>query len=194
MIPLNPENEQQALDILATAFHDDPVINWICDKPGFMQAFFKFTMPVFIPHQLSYMEEGGRGVASWLGPDSTLKWPFTLSTVTDIFRVAGIRGVYRLLVSSIKTERYHPKKPHYYLFAIGALPEHKGQGVGSALISHILRRCDQENMPAYLENSREQNLPFYQGHGFKVQQKITFAKGAPTLWLMWREPRPQANG
>ena len=61
----------------------------------------------------------------------------------------------------------------------------------SALISRVLRKCDEENVPAYLENSKPENLDFYQGHGFEVIEKIHFAKSAPPVWLMWREPRPQ---
>jgi hypothetical protein len=61
--------------------------------------------------------------------------------------------------------------------------------VGSLLIAEMLRRCDREQVPAYLENSKEANLPFYQGHGFEIIRQIRFAKDAPPLWLMWREPR-----
>ena len=39
-----------------------------------------------------------------------------------------------------------------------------------------------------LENSKEENLPFYRGHGFTVTKEIRFARSAPPLWLMWREP------
>jgi ribosomal protein S18 acetylase RimI-like enzyme len=93
-----------------------------------------------------------------------------------------------MLLSGMKTDRYHPKTPHYYLFAIGVRPDCKGQGIGTQLISHLLRQCDAQGMPAYLENSKEENLAFYEGHGFKVQQQIRFAKSAPPVWLMWREP------
>jgi len=89
----------------------------------------------------------------------------------------------------LKTEHYHPKTPHYYLFAIGVLPQCKGQGLGTKLIQEVLRRCDEEGVPAYLENSKEENLPFYEGHGFKVQRQIRFATSAPPLWLMWRDPQ-----
>ncbi len=74
------------------------------------------------------------------------------------------------------------------LFAIGVTPQNKGKGIGSALIAHVLRKCDEEGMPAYLENSKPENLPFYEGHGFRVLKEIRFARSAPPLWLMWREP------
>ena len=52
----------------------------------------------------------------------------------------------------------------------------------------ILARCDDERLPAYLESSKEQNIPFYERHGFRVQQELEIA-GGPTLWAMVREVR-----
>lgn len=178
-----------ASDILARAFHDDPVMNWVCDKPGFLQLAFDMVLPVFLPHGLSFIAGEGKGVAAWLGPGTKLVWPFNLANLVKLVRYAGWASLYRFAMSGIKIDKYHPVQLHYYLFAIGAVPECKGQGVGSALISRVLRQCDAEKIPAYLENSKEENLPFYRGHGFEVQRKICFGKGAPPLWLMWREPQ-----
>ena len=148
------------------------------------------TLARFLPHGLCYLDGEARGAAVWLGPDQALKWPINLSTVQLVLRLGGPRAVLRMLRSASMTERHHPRdRPHYYLFAIGVLPEAQGLGLGSALLRQVLRRCDDEGMPAYLENSREQNLPFYEGHGFRVQQQIRFARSAPPVWLMWREPQ-----
>lgn len=182
-------NTGDAVRILAEAFKDDPVLNWTCNNPASLERFFEMTLPIFIPHRLTYVDAQGHGAAAWLGPHQTLKWPVNLSSVAKILTLGGLTGIYRLLLSGRKTEHYHPKTPHYYLFAIGVAGGHKGQGLGTALINEILRRCDDEGMPAYLENSKEANLRFYQGHGFKVQQQIRFAPSAPPVWLMWREPR-----
>jgi GNAT superfamily N-acetyltransferase len=184
-------NTDEAIRILAAAFQDDPVINWTCKNPGTLEPFFEITLPVFIPHQLCYLDPQGRGAAAWLGPNQKLKWPVKFSSVIKILKLAGITGVYRMLLSGRTTERFHPKAPHYYLFAIGVTPGNKGRGLGTALITEILRRCDAEGIPAYLENSKEENLPFYAGHGFKVQRQIRFAPSAPPVWLMWREPAVQ---
>ena len=186
-------NTDEAIRILAEAFADDPVINWTCNNPSSLDLFFRITLPVFIPHRFTYLDLQGRGAAAWLGPNQKLKWPVKLSSVAKVLKLGGLRGAYRLLLSGTKTEQYHPKTPHYYLFAIGVAPGHKGQGIGTQLISHLLRQCDAEGVPAYLENSKEENLAFYEGHGFKVQQQIRFADSAPPVWLMWREPVVSTN-
>ncbi|MCB1704597.1 MAG: GNAT family N-acetyltransferase [Halioglobus sp.] len=191
--PVDATNTDQAIRVIAEAFADDPVINWTCNHPPSVQPFFEITLPVLIPHRLTYLDPQGRGAASWLGPDQKLNWPVTLSNVVKIMKLGGLKGVYRMLLSGAKTEKYHPKTPHYYLFAIGVTPGNKGRGLGTALIKPLLQRCDMEGIPAYLENSKAENLPFYEGHGFKVLQQIRFAASAPPVWLMWREPHSDAN-
>jgi len=183
---------QQAIDILVRAFHDDPVMLWMSGHPDFLRTFFNITLPIFLPHGLTYIEAQGRGAAAWLGPEQTLQWPVTAGNLWRMFKVCGVRGFIRFGRGGLATARFHPGEPHYYLFLIGTLPECKGQGIGSALISHVLRKCDEENLPAYLENSKQDNLAFYRGHGFEVVDQIHFARGAPPVWLMWREPRPLA--
>lgn len=180
-------SDQQVVEILAAAFADDPVMGWVSDHPEFLPTLFKMILPGFIPHGLTYIDSQGRGAASWLGPGEKVKWPYL--GFLSFLRVSGIGGVYRLLRSGAVMDKHHPREPHYYLFAIGATPAYQGQGVGSQLISHMLRQCDREQVPAYLENSKQANLAFYQGHGFEVMQEIRLSSDAPPLWLMWREPR-----
>lgn len=189
-VKLGPENQEVAIDIFARAFHDDPALRWISTDPGFLQRFFELTLPVFLPQGLSYMTSDESGAAAWLGPGTKLEWPFTLANIWKAVTVAGLGGLLRFGISGMKTEKCHPREPHYYLFLIGAVPESQGQGIGTALMSKMLRRCDQEQMPAYLENSKEANLAFYKGHGFKVLEEIRFTRNAPPIWLMWRDPQP----
>ncbi len=84
--------------------------------------------------------------------------------------------------------RRHPRQPHWYLSGIGTDPPVQGTGVGSALMRSRLERCDTDGLPAYLESSKEGNVPFYQRLGFKVSSEIRISGGGPRLWLMWRDP------
>jgi len=188
MTPVDRTNQEMAIRILTEAFQDDPVINWCGNHPPSVRPFFDITVPSYITHGLTYLDPGNRGAAAWLGPGQKLAFSYTLENVWTVVKMGGLRGVYRMIRGGIVTEREHPRQPHYYLFAIGVTPDSKGKGIGTALISNILRRCDEEAMPAYLENSKPENLPFYEGHGFKVLKKIRFARSAPPLWLMWRDP------
>jgi GNAT superfamily N-acetyltransferase len=86
-------------------------------------------------------------------------------------------------------EKVHPKEEHYYLEALGTRQDMQSKGVGSAMIRHMLDRCDTEGMPAYLESSNPRNVPFYARHGFEKTGEIVAGKGAPTVTAMWRDPR-----
>jgi ribosomal protein S18 acetylase RimI-like enzyme len=99
--------------------------------------------------------------------------------------MAGSVAAVQLLT---KMEKVHPKAPHWYLAVLGTDPSRQGRGVGSALVHEVVRRCDTEGIGAYLESSKDRNVPFYRRFGFEVTDEIRVA-GSPPLWTMWREPR-----
>jgi ribosomal protein S18 acetylase RimI-like enzyme len=88
-----------------------------------------------------------------------------------------------------KVEALHPTEPHWYLFTLGTAPERQGHGVGSALLRSRLAHIDESGEPAYLESSKERNLPLYERFGFKVIDTLPSVAGSPVIWRMWREPR-----
>ena len=57
----------------------------------------------------------------------------------------------------------------------------------------VLSTCDRNGQGAYLESSKESNVPYYQRHGFDVVGEVTFT-GGPTIWRMWRDPQPASAG
>jgi GNAT superfamily N-acetyltransferase len=131
----------------------------------------------------------GGAAAVWFPPD---RWR---STPRDLLEAApmamatfGLRLPHALgMLSAI--ERHHPHEPHWYLALLGAEPAHQGTGAAAALVGEVLRTCDAEGLPAYLESSKEQNLAYYGRFGFEVTGMIHPPGGSPPLWPMWREPR-----
>jgi ribosomal protein S18 acetylase RimI-like enzyme len=82
--------------------------------------------------------------------------------------------------------RYHPHEPHWYLPFIGVDPAYQRKGYGSALLGHVLRRCDQEGMPAFLEASSLESIPLYQRHGFEVLGTIQVGTSPPITPMLRR--------
>lgn len=60
-----------------------------------------------------------------------------------------------------------PREACWYLGAVGVMPNRQGQGLGSALLASMLKRCDRQGLPAYLESSNPDNVSFYARLGFK---------------------------
>lgn len=83
---------------------------------------------------------------------------------------------------------FHPPEPHWYLPLIGADPAHQGEGLGEALMTYALARCDRDHAPAYLESSNARNIPFYERHGFEALGAIQVGS-SPTLVPMLRPSR-----
>ena len=179
---------------LAAAFADDPVwaamasptADWSARASAWFATDARLQLrgrgEVLVDHDL-------RGAAVWAPPGH---WK------PSVRESAGLAvPSLRLFRSRIPTaarmwavmEKRHPRAPrHWYLALLGTHPAHQGRGVGSALIRAVTDRCDQEGVPAYLESSKEQNVPFYRRHGFEVREVVTLPDGPPS-WFMWREPR-----
>ena len=187
--PLTSDDDIHAAAILARAFRDDPIMNWLSTAPDFLPLLFNLSVPAYRAQGISYLGAGGEGVALWMGPGKKAQWPSGWAVLVKFVSIAGWRALCRLTLLGNKVERAHPVTPHYYLFAIGIEPDMAGQGVGSKLIEHMLARCDREGQSVYLENSNPRNLPFYRKHGFRVLREVRPTRTSPTLWLMWREPQ-----
>jgi GNAT superfamily N-acetyltransferase len=75
-----------------------------------------------------------------------------------------------------------------------ALLHRQGQGLGTQMLQEVLARADTDGVPAYLESSNERNLPLYERNGFRVIGELQALGHGPTIWRMWREPRPAPEG
>lgn len=177
-------------DVLARAFERDPVHRWLfpTDKEWIRrsQSFWAVVVREALREGIVLTTDEREGAALWVPPRATHKPAMRLlfmARMAVILRCRSLRG----LRAAIAVEAQHFAKPHWYLAVLGTAPEHRGKGVGAALMNPILRRCDQEGLAAYLESSNLENIPLYQRHGFRVTGEIVLS-GGPTLWPMLREP------
>jgi GNAT superfamily N-acetyltransferase len=183
---------------LARAFADDPVFAYLTDwmddaaRARRLVGFFAASARTRLPMAGVWTEAARIGAALWVPPGQHL------SQLRELPEgIAFVRAAWRSAVKGIRVQermrKAHPRDPeHWYLAVLGTDPDHQGKGVGSALLAPVLERCDAEGVPAYLESSKESNIPFYERHGWKVTGEIPLGKpgsGAPSLWPMWRDPR-----
>jgi GNAT superfamily N-acetyltransferase len=184
-------------DSLASAFSEDPLFNWMAsagpNKPFeprgriVFGAFLKLELGR--DEHLVFADENAIGVAIWKAPN---QWKMPtgdmVRALPAMLRAFGTKAT-RMIGAFNAIEKVHPREEHYYLEALGTRQDMQSKGVGSAVLSHMLDRCDSEGMPAYLESSNPRNVPFYARHGFDVTGEIVVGRGAPTVTAMWREPR-----
>ena len=195
--PFSRADVRPATEALARAFADDPVMAWIFPDPDQrrrrLPPFFASTLRGISLHQagteVAADGPGVQGCAIWMAPGT---WRPPLRRQLAALPATIWRLGSRLPTASVTygaLMAVHPQRPHWYLSGIGTDPVVQGRGIGSALLRSRLRRCDAAGEAAYLESSRESNVPFYQRHGFQVTGELTVPKGGPVLWLMWREPQ-----
>jgi GNAT superfamily N-acetyltransferase len=185
-------DDNKVADVLARSFWDDPVMSWLVAPARTryvrQRHFFRSEAASVRRRGLVLTTDDLAGAAYWL-PPKAWKTP-TRDLVLHglpMVRAFGTR-IPTALPLLTQMEKIHPSEPHWYLAVIGTDPVRQGYGVGGALIDHVLERCDDEGVGAYLESSKATNVPYYERFGFKVTEEIAFDKG-PTLWGMWRDPR-----
>lgn len=81
----------------------------------------------------------------------------------------------------------HPDQPHYYLSLLGTHDDHRGRGLGMALLAATLGAVDAERMPAYLESTNPANDARYMRVGFRPVGSVELENGH-RVTTMWREP------
>ena len=187
------EDLQQLVDTLDDSFARDPIMNWVMPMTRLYPEFFRLLIAdVYLPRGIVHMEDQGRGAALWLPPGERLEIPPRTALFKLMARLVmhkGLRPLWRMYQQGHLFTQHHPGEPHYYLQFIGCRQRDQGYGIGSALLKHGTRICDEQGMPAYLESSNELNVPLYQRHGFEIIHQQTLPGKGPTAWFMWREPR-----
>jgi ribosomal protein S18 acetylase RimI-like enzyme len=182
---------------LGRAFYDDPVMMWMFPNDRVRAVRGARMFATMTRHH--HLAGGGVEVACdgaeigaaalWDPPN---RWIHTrreeLAMTPAFIRVLGFRSLKAIALQEAM-KRTHPEEPHWYLFAIGSDPLVRGRGFGQVLMRSQLERCDAVHCPAYLESSKQENVPYYERFGFTVTGEIVLPDGGPTLWAMWRPPR-----
>lgn len=180
-------------EILAGAFQDDPVYVWFMRRGFPLQLLveqFRGEVEDYLDTGEVYLSEDGGGAALWRPAPGAQPSPLIglLRAMPGLMRYTGSGRLHRLWRMIRITEARYPRQPHRYLYSVGVEPGQQGRGTGSALVRAGLEACDRDGVPAYLESSKERNVPLYERHGFRVVERLELGRGAPSMWLMWRDP------
>ncbi len=179
-------------DILKQAFFDDPVHNWAFGSKEITERLFStMAKHLYLTKGFGYTTDDQNGTCLWLTPDSDRNVPIykEIGLASTIIKFGGLKALYRGLTLDYTMKKHRPSIPHYYLFALGTKPDAQGKGIGGKLMREALRHVDEAKMPAYLESSKEENVPIYRHYGFEVIDCIQPTKSSPKMWLMWRDAK-----
>lgn len=187
----------QMAAVLGRAMEEDPGICWMFPRSRtrgrlLPEVFAAMIHHLYLPAKDVYTTDDHAAAALWLPPGNAAPAPSDVIRLAVrmalLFPRAG-RALWRAPGVAGFLRAHRPGEPHYYLALLGTDPRRQGHGIGSALLSCQLTRCDTEGFPAYLESSNRRNLALYARHGFEVVEELRLRRNGPSTWLMWREPK-----
>jgi len=182
-------DEDRAIATMITAFSHDPVVRWFIRDahryltfwPPFVRA---FAGAAFESESAHSIDDYG-GVAMWLPPGVASDDETMGALATEAVPPADQEEVFAFFDQMGK---FHPNDDHWYLPLMGVDVMSQGRGYGSALLQHALRRCDEDEVPAYLEATAPRNKALYERFGFE-ELGVIQAGASPPMWPMLRTPR-----
>lgn len=195
LVALAVEDIPRAVDLMSRAFEADPFVGWVVRsdakrKEGIHRFFDVCLRQLTVPYGEVWTTDDFGGVALWTPPERfSLGLGAQLRFVGQAMRGMQARHVPSRLAAFSEIERRHPSEPHYYLFFLGVDPERQGEGIGSRMMASVLGRCDAQRMPAYLEATRPDLIPFYERFGYRPLEPFRLPYGGPLLHPMLRRPR-----
>ena len=179
--------------IMAGAFYEDPVWAWAFPDPARRLEQHRAAWGFLIEAALGYgwvrVDEEGRAAAVWIPPDEPELGPGGAERFDDLLRELLGDGAGRALDTVERFGHAHPaERPHYYLSLLGTHPDHRGKGVGMALLADCLTQIDAEGAAAYLESTNPANHRRYEGLGFFGCGSFELGEDGPDVLQMWRDP------
>lgn len=185
-----PEEQEWVTFLITAGFIVDPVVRWLWPEA----ATYLTTMPRFVKafggrsfeHGSAYATGDQKAAALWLPPGVTPDEDAMMALIQPSVPADRLDSVASVME---QMESYHPKDADcWYLPLIATDPNWVGNGHGSALLAHALKRCDEDDAAAYLESSNLRNVSLYKRFGFAIMGEVQ-AGSSPVLYPMLRQPK-----
>ena len=189
--------------VAADAYQDYPLHNWFTKGKYDAKAsrlLMQVSLKTMTEDAVIYADsEEMNGFAAWLpfGFTGNKALPFLANGGLRLFLHTGFGLIGRL--QTYETYAMNLKKEftdHYdwYLFNLSIKKEAQGKGIASKLMRPMLNFCDEENMMAYLETNKGQNVGLYQHFGFELMREEQIPKTNVMHYAMARKPNSCSEG
>lgn len=188
-----PADVDAVVDTLTTAFFDDPV--WgpafpdVDRRAAQASAFWRLLVTSALRYPWTLVTENVESVALWIPPGGFELTHEEESGLEEfLVGLTGRAAAEEIFAIFEEFEAVHPDEPHFYMSLLATHNDHRGRGIGMALLSESLSRIDAFGAPAYLESTNPANLKRYNSVGFVRRDEFTLPSGQ-TVTTMWRPAR-----
>jgi len=170
-------DKERVVSILANSFDDNKSVNYIIKQDdkrvkrirNLME--YSFDMCYFFGD--IFLSEDKKGCALILLPDK--KKTNLKSVLLDIKLIVsciGLANIKKAMDREAKIKKLQPEGLKYYLWFIGVDPQEQNKGIGSYLMSEVIKEAVSKQRPIYLETSTVKNIPWYEKFGFKIYNQL----------------------
>ncbi|QNE46066.1 GNAT family N-acetyltransferase [Glaciihabitans sp. INWT7] len=154
-----------------------------------MSAFWRLFATSALRYPWSFVTEECASLSIWLPPGGEdLTEDEARGYDAFLVDLVGAEAAHRIGVVSAQFEELRPTEPHYYLNFLATHDDHRGHGLGMALLRQNLDRVDALGAAAYLESTNPANNARYRRVGFEPRGAFTTATGH-VVTTMWRSAR-----
>src|SRR3954453_9332201 len=190
-----PADVPAITETISLAFHDDPTWSWAFPDEARRQEQYAIWWRFLIEAAMRFEEPAGfvtdsaEAAAIWLPPGEGELSEEDEERVPGI--VSGLVGDHAAAFMELLEgfeDVQPPDPPHYYLSLLGVHDDHRGRGIGMALLEENLARFDREGVPTYLESSNAGNDHRYEALGYRRLGEFTTPGDAVTIAAYWRDP------
>jgi ribosomal protein S18 acetylase RimI-like enzyme len=189
----NRTEADRVLNCVTLSFITEPLARWIYPEPSafltHLPRVIDFIGGGAFENGSAYRNDGFSAAALWLppevSPDEERLMAFLEETVSPDKHKA-------MFATFDQMGKAHPEEPCWHLAFIGVDPALQGKGLGAALLTASLKRCDDDGLPAYLESTNPANQSLYRRFGFE-QIGLIEIDHAPPVFTMLRRPAKAAT-
>jgi len=195
----SPQDRDEVVAILVSAFYDDPTWSWAFPDPSRRAEQHRWLWGLLVEGAMRYpwvwLTPGSTATSVWIPPHGTeLSQEQEAVWEPAIVEMLGADASAVIHVFELLGQAHPREVPHFYLSFLATSAAHRGRGYGLGLLAGNLRLIDEAGMPAYLEASNPANVALYERHGFKVRGSFKLPGDGPEVFTMWREARPPEPG
>ena len=187
-----PTDIDRATETIALAFEGDPV--WsvaLARTDGRLEhhrPYWRFFVGAAVEQRGVWLLGDAAAVSVWIPPGGVELPPETLAELGRFnMEQLGARGSREMDELYERFEANHPvAEPHAYLSLLATHPDHRGRGIGQALLVANLGHWDELDIPTYLESTNPANDHRYERAGFRRFGEFTAVRDGAPIRTLWR--------
>ena len=194
---LSNDQLKLASEVLSDAFQEDPVFSKLIpnekERRKTLNKIFKFQIKYCLKHGVVLSTSNLKGISLWFPPKNAFVsiWKSIKSGSLSLIFTIKWKNLHRLRKNDDFCEDLHKKlgsTPHWYLSTIGIDPKHQSKGIGSKMLSFMIKYIAKDHKTIFLETNSEKNVSLYKRFGFRILHKVLTPRTNIYHWNMIRRP------